>query len=132
MKVLVFRLGSRVFGVNAEIVDVIVEFEPSKITTFPNTPRGVIGVLPIREDLVTVIDPYCESGENIVILRKGSEKIGIVAGEVYSLEDVTKTYRIGVSTSDPDRIDYVDTPTAESVIYADASLFEMLMMKEAK
>jgi hypothetical protein len=67
-----------------------------------------------------------------VILRKGSEKIGIVAGEVYSLEDVTKTYRIGVSTSDPDRIDYVDTPTAESVIYADASLFEMLTMKEAK
>ena len=130
MQVLVFRLGSRVFGVDALSVDVVMEYDSSKITTFPMTPRGVIGVLPVRGEFVTVVSPYNESGEKIVVLRKGTEKIGILVGEVYSLEEVTKTYRIGYGASDPDRIGYVDTPTAESVIYADASLFETLVMRE--
>jgi len=113
-QVLEFALADETYCVNIDEIDEIVD--AGELTTIPNSPQAVEGVMDLRGRTTSIIDPkklfdIDAGGERnrIIVFDGGSSKadenIGWVVDEVYKVSDV-----------DPDSVDQAVTSNDESVI----------------
>lgn len=86
-KHIVFRLAEREFGI--EIKSVVEILKAQKISVIPELPDFITGVITVRGDVIPVIDMRKRLGvkpqptnERVIIVRSGTEKIGLVVDEV--------------------------------------------------
>ena len=94
MKVLVFKLGNEEYGINVQEVQEIWSYE--RITSIPNAPFYVKGVINLRGNIVPIIDLRIRFGLDqlsynhltvVVVISVGTCVIGMV---VDSVADVTR------------------------------------------
>jgi len=95
-KVVKFRLGNEYFAISVEDVKEVVKLQ--NITRIPNAPPHVEGIMDLRGEVCTIIDPKkllniasdpsIEGKERIIILDVGDKSVGIKVDEVISVDDV--------------------------------------------
>lgn len=95
-KVVKFRLGNEYFAISVEEVKEVVKLQ--NITRIPNAPPHVEGIMDLRGEVCTIIDPKkllnitpnssIEGKERIIILDVGDKSVGIKVDEVISVDDV--------------------------------------------
>ena len=54
LKFLTFNLGSKLYGISADLVEEI--SNPLPVTRLPGAPKGVLGIAPLRDEILAVID----------------------------------------------------------------------------
>ena len=86
---LVFLVGSERFGVELRAVDEVVE--KPELRSIPEAPRGLLGVFPLREQLLPlyapahVLGPHAQDGHLALVMRSASRRVGLAVDDV---EDV--------------------------------------------
>lgn len=102
LQLVVFQLGNEEFGVDIKQVREIIKL--AEITTMPNSPPFVEGVINLRGQITTIMDlrkrlhlPLSESNEHtrIIILEIANEAIGMI------VDSVTEVRRLSASDVDP-------------------------------
>jgi purine-binding chemotaxis protein CheW len=88
-RVLVFKIGGQEFALPIESIVEIARFRPP--TPVPGARRGILGIVPLRGKMVTVIDGRARVGlevdpawrpESIIVLRDAGEFMGLAVGAV--------------------------------------------------
>ncbi len=91
----VFRCGHLHFGISAEFIKSIAEWQPP--ARLPNAPNAVLGVVGVHGHILTVLDPMILLGESApsdrsfgsLIVLKGDEQLALAVDEVGKLVEVT-------------------------------------------
>jgi|Deesub1362B_J571_1020462.scaffolds.fasta_scaffold00010_232 purine-binding chemotaxis protein CheW len=93
MKFLLFRIEEQIFGI--EISTVVEIINPMKLTTLPEVPEYIVGVINLRGEAITVVDMRKRlsmqkkpSKERIIVVRMPDEKIGLLVDEVKGIEEI--------------------------------------------
>ena len=85
-QVLEFRLGSAAYCIDIDYIEEVVEFEKDRLTELPNTDPHIEGVLDLRGDTTTIVDPtklfgvQTENGANRAIVLETDNENDKVAG----------------------------------------------------
>ena len=109
--VLEFSLGDGRYCIDISHVDEIVD-APGDITPIPNSPAHVVGVVDLRGETTTIVDPTVKldieaetTGTRIIVLSD-ADRTGLLIDDVHQVEEV-----------DPDAIDTsAATETTKGVI----------------
>jgi purine-binding chemotaxis protein CheW len=86
---LVFLVGRERFGVELRAVEEVVE--NPELRAVPESPRGLLGVFPLREQLLAlyasahVLGPHAQDGRVVLVMRNASRRWGLAVDDV---EDV--------------------------------------------
>lgn len=56
VELLTFSVGKQVFGINVAKVQAIIKFEPSTLTSLPDAPPSVMGMMLYREKTIPIVD----------------------------------------------------------------------------
>lgn len=92
-QVLEFALGDGHYCVGIETIDEIVK--PEELTELPDTPRQVAGVMDLRGETTTVLDPSlildvtAAGSDQQVVIFDDEERIGWLVDRVHSVRDLT-------------------------------------------
>lgn len=95
-KVVKFRLGNGYFAISVNEVREVVKMQ--NITRIPNSPPHVEGIIDLRGEVCTIIDPKVllnvdstevnEDKQRIIVLDLKDKSVGIKVDEVLSVDDV--------------------------------------------
>ncbi len=133
-KVVKFRLGEEYFAISVEEVKEVVKSQ--NITRIPNAPPHVLGVMDLRGDVCTIIDPkvllnitssFNDEKSRVIVLDIGDKSVGIRVDEVISVDDVapdqvetdvdTSQYTKGIIKNEVgDRVELVIWLDAEKLV----------------
>jgi purine-binding chemotaxis protein CheW len=91
-RLLVFRVGAELFGVDIKAVDEVVDAPP--VQRLPDAPFTVLGIASLRGNLVTIYDPrpMLDVGLGtvgaVVVFTRGDRRIGLAVDDVYDATNV--------------------------------------------
>jgi purine-binding chemotaxis protein CheW len=97
-ELLVARVGARLIGIFAEEADRVTEWKPP--TPLPHAPRAVIGLVCVRGNMLTVLDPLAllnERGDddaspplpfNFIIALGGDEQLALAVERVEHITEI--------------------------------------------
>lgn len=123
-QVIVFTLGEKYYAVNSDQVEEISKMIDS--TLVPNAPRHIEGLINLRGNVISLVNlskllhlTEEECYNNIVILDRQDEKVGILVTEVKEVlkikeEDIekvsteTKSGVVGIIQLDEELVNYID------------------------
>ena len=123
-QIIVFTLGEKYYAVNSEQVEEISKMMDS--TMVPNAPRHIKGLINLRGNVVALVNlatllrlEQKECYNNIVIMNKEDEKIGILVTEVKEVlkikeDDIEKVSKddksgvVGVIQLDENLVNFID------------------------
>lgn len=95
-QVLEFRLESNLYCIDIRHIEEVVEREEHGITTLPNADRHVEGVMDLRGETTTIIDPKKllgldaeEEGKRIIVLESATNGGGIEGWQVDEVNEVS-------------------------------------------
>ena len=95
-QVLEFRLESNLYCIDIRHIEEVVEREEHGITTLPNADRHVEGVMDLRGETTTIIDPKKllgldaeEEGRRIIVLESATNGGGIQGWQVDEVNEVS-------------------------------------------
>ncbi|WP_312651541.1 chemotaxis protein CheW [Proteiniclasticum sp.] len=123
-QIIVFTLGEKYYAVNSDQVEEISKMIDS--TLVPNAPRHIEGLINLRGNVISLVNlskllhlTEEECYNNIVILDRQDEKVGILVTEVKEVlkikeEDIekvsteTKSGVVGIIQLDEELVNYID------------------------
>lgn len=95
-EVLEFRLESNLYCIDIRHIEEVVEAEDHGITTLPNADRHVEGVMDLRGETTTIIDPKKlldidaeEAGKRIIVLESETDGDAIQGWQVDEVNEVS-------------------------------------------
>lgn len=123
-QIIVFTLGEKYYAVNSDQVEEISKLIPS--TLVPNAPKHIEGLINLRGNVISLVNlakllhlSEDECYNNIVILDRQDEKIGILVTEVKEVlkiddKDIekvsaeTKNGVVGILQLEKELVNYID------------------------
>lgn len=123
-QIIVFTLGEKYYAVNSDQVEEISKLIPS--TLVPNAPKHIAGLINLRGNVISLVNlakllhlSENECYNNIVILDRQDEKLGILVTEVKEVlkiddKDIekvsieTKNGVVGILQLENELVNYID------------------------
>lgn len=109
---LIFRINNSLYGISTYSVQEI--FLLPEFTSIPEAPKGIVGVIDLRGEILPVMDLNLRFGqhtsnysltEQIIVLGDAKTNLGIIVQEVLEVRNISETEII-------DKIEYSQQPTA--------------------
>jgi len=114
MQVVIFELGGEKYGLETSRVQGIDKM--MDMTNVPCSPEKIRGLVNLRGNIITVVDPYTILGisdeekkpENIIIIETGEEILGIMVDKVAEVVNIDSQMIKNVAVSKEDDREYIE------------------------
>jgi purine-binding chemotaxis protein CheW len=121
---LIFRINNSLYGVNTLSVKEI--FLLPELTSIPDPPLGIVGVIDIRGHILPVMDLNFRFGrqgissemmnnysltDQVIVVEQGEQDLGIIVDEVYEVRNISET-----NISETNMVEEVQSKRASSDI----------------
>jgi purine-binding chemotaxis protein CheW len=113
MQIVVFQLGEEKYGIDTLKVQGINKM--ADVTTVPGASSSIKGLINLRGNIISVIDPYIALGinsknvekENIIIVETEDEVSGIIVDKVIEVLDIDNQVIKNISGSAEEENEYI-------------------------